>query len=169
MNLISLQIWNNANMVKLLWNLSGKADNIWIRWIHYYYIKPDNHMTMSITTTCSWILKVILKQRAKAQQTQVLQKADNNKKFPTNNMYHAIKDYHQEPLCRKLCYGNMARPRAEFAQWIVCPEKLASRERLHRFRLIANDKCCFCSSVEILKHIFFKCIALNKIQKEVMC
>lgn len=126
-------------------------------------------MAVPIKMTCSWILKAILNQRVKTQETQVWKKADSNKKFPTKNMYHASEECHQEPIWRKLCYGNMATPRAQFVLWIACHEKLTTRERMHKFRLIANDKCCFFYSVETLKHIFFECTTLDKIYKEVLC
>lgn len=33
-NVVSLKEWNKANMAKLLWNLSGKKDNLWINWVN---------------------------------------------------------------------------------------------------------------------------------------
>ncbi|XP_058760311.1 uncharacterized protein LOC131633630 [Vicia villosa] len=32
LNLIDLQTWNNTVMAKLLWNLSGKVDNMHVKW-----------------------------------------------------------------------------------------------------------------------------------------
>jgi hypothetical protein len=68
LNLISLDEWNRANLTKLLWNINNKADSLWIRWIHSYYIKHDQLMNMPVKQTCSWILKAILQQRGSPQQ-----------------------------------------------------------------------------------------------------
>lgn len=65
-------------------------------------------------------------------------------------------------LWRKLHYGNVAISQAQYILWNTCHENLTTRERLHRFKLITNDKYCFFSSIETLKHIFFECIALKK-------
>lgn len=35
-------------MVKLLWNLSCKADSLWIKWIHIYYFKNEQPMTVQV-------------------------------------------------------------------------------------------------------------------------
>jgi hypothetical protein len=67
LNLISLDEWNRANLTKLLWNINNKADSLWIRWIHSYYIKQDQLMNMYVKQTCSWILKAILQQRDSLQ------------------------------------------------------------------------------------------------------
>ncbi|KAK2401903.1 hypothetical protein QL285_051464 [Trifolium repens] len=63
LGLISLDEWNQANLAKLLWNIHSKADNLWIKWIHSYYVKQEQIMTMPVKQSCSWILKAILHQR----------------------------------------------------------------------------------------------------------
>jgi hypothetical protein len=63
LGLISLIEWNQANLAKLLWNIYSKADSLWIKWIHSYYIKNDHILTMPLKSTCSWILKAIIYQR----------------------------------------------------------------------------------------------------------
>lgn len=50
-------------MLKLLWNLSAKTDNLWVRWIHNYYMKHGELMDVQIKANDSWIMKDILKQR----------------------------------------------------------------------------------------------------------
>lgn len=63
LNIISLKEWNKANLIKLLWNLSGKADSLWIRWIHSYYTKGTNIMSAPVKIMCSLILKAVIWQR----------------------------------------------------------------------------------------------------------
>lgn len=64
LNIIDLDIWNTVTLLKLLWNLSDKADSLWERWIHTYYVKNQNIMDIEVTTNASWIVKEILNQRA---------------------------------------------------------------------------------------------------------
>lgn len=61
LNIITIEHWNKSNLIKLLWNLSGKCDNLWIKWIHYYYIKGRDLMKVSMKNNWSWIIKDILK------------------------------------------------------------------------------------------------------------
>lgn len=89
MNLISLDEWNRANMAKLLWNLNGKTDIMWIKWIHNYYIKKDQLMTMHMKDNYLWIFKNILKQRDAAQPMQGW--SSMRKKSETRRAYRYLK------------------------------------------------------------------------------
>lgn len=46
LNIIELGTWNNTTMLKLLWNLCRKFDNLWVKWVHSYHIKGDVLMDM---------------------------------------------------------------------------------------------------------------------------
>lgn len=48
LNVIDIEIWNKANLMKLLWNLSGKEDSLWVKWIQAYYIKNNNLMEWKV-------------------------------------------------------------------------------------------------------------------------
>ncbi|KAF1864425.1 hypothetical protein Lal_00021846 [Lupinus albus] len=64
LNIIDLNTWNSVTMMKLLWNLCGKANNLSVKWLHTYYIKNGDVMQMESKPSHSWIIKAILKQRA---------------------------------------------------------------------------------------------------------
>ena len=38
-NIILITLWNMVAITKLLWDLANKADKLWVRWVHTYYIK----------------------------------------------------------------------------------------------------------------------------------
>lgn len=63
LNIIGLQVWNRANMVKNLWNLQTKADSLWIQWLHNYYMKGVDIRSIQVKQSTSWILKNILNLR----------------------------------------------------------------------------------------------------------
>lgn len=56
LNIINLEVWNKAAIGKLLWSLNQHKDIIWIRWVHGYYIKQQDVMTMRIPMQSSWSL-----------------------------------------------------------------------------------------------------------------
>lgn len=31
--------WNEAVMVKYVWNIANKEDNLWVKWVNHVYIK----------------------------------------------------------------------------------------------------------------------------------
>ncbi|KAG5589533.1 hypothetical protein H5410_040047 [Solanum commersonii] len=59
LNLINIQIWNKAAIAKTCWDLAHKADKLWIRWIHNFYIQEQSYHISSTTTT--GILDVTIK------------------------------------------------------------------------------------------------------------
>ncbi|KAG5071226.1 hypothetical protein JHK86_006437 [Glycine max] len=62
----------------------------------------------------------------------------------------------------KLILHNRARPRAIFTLWMICHENLATKARLHRFGMLNNNQCVFCTEVETIDHLFFDCFMLKK-------
>ncbi|CAK8572717.1 unnamed protein product [Lathyrus sativus] len=44
LNFVDIEVWNKTTLMKLLWNLSGKEDSLWVKWIQTYYIKTNDLM-----------------------------------------------------------------------------------------------------------------------------
>ncbi|XP_058782985.1 uncharacterized protein LOC131657628 [Vicia villosa] len=63
MNIIDLEFWNKVTMMKLLWDLRKKIDNLWVLWLHTYYNKGQNLMSMEVRKDSTWIVKGVMKAR----------------------------------------------------------------------------------------------------------
>lgn len=63
LNIIYLENWNKACLIKLLWNMHGKSNSMWIKWIYCYYVKDQDIQNMAVRSNSSWTLKSILKIR----------------------------------------------------------------------------------------------------------
>ncbi|PNX94562.1 ribonuclease H [Trifolium pratense] len=136
LNIIDLEVWNRITLLKLLWNLSGKSDNLWKKWVHVYYIKNQHIMEARVPDNASWIMKAIMQQREDIRQNQVWIEIFNTPKFKMKKMYMAVHDRAQKVVWRTLFYGNVARPRALITLWLACHERLATRDRLHKYGAI---------------------------------
>ena len=68
LNLKDLIVWNKVDVAKHMWAISKKQDRLWIKWIHAYYIKQNNPLTMAIPVRLSWALKKILASRETIQE-----------------------------------------------------------------------------------------------------
>lgn len=167
LNIISLREWNQTTMIKLLWNLCGKVDSLWIKWIHSYYIKKYNIWFVTIRSICSWIMKAVLMQRINLQQNQTWQRMLQDPNFYTRKVYHNLKMPQQTVPWRKMVSNSIARSRAIFIVWLACQDRLSTKERLHRFGFIDNDSCIFCDQQENLQHLFFQCLKMKNIWKKV--
>jgi hypothetical protein len=153
LNLISLEEWNQVNLAKLLWNINSKADSLWIRWIHIYYIKNDALLTMPVSNSCSWIWKVILKQRDTLLQIQGWEHMKG--KMITRMVYKLLRVDYPSVAWKVTMYHNFARPRAIFTFWLACHGRLTTKDRLRKFGLNVEVTCCFCNHEETVDHLFF--------------
>lgn len=113
--------------MKLLWNLSDKADKLWVRWLHDYYIKGLNVMEFIPKSNCSWIFKSILKNRTYVAQSRVWNGLHSGAKFPTSKMYHEIREEKSKVEWRRFHLCNRARPGAVFLSWMCLHGRIAKR------------------------------------------
>jgi hypothetical protein len=51
---------------------------------------------------------------------------------------------------------------------MACHGRLPTKDRLNRFGVTIDDKCCFCPKEESLNHLFFGCIGLRNIWWKVL-
>ncbi|CAK8578548.1 unnamed protein product [Lathyrus sativus] len=170
MNIINLEIWSIVTMLKLIWNICNKADNMWVRWVHTYYFKNKSVMEMSVKPDSSWIMKTTLKARDMIPPIQ--QKWDEmlaKGKFHMSSIYRELnKGDEEEKIWRKLMYGNVARPRVIMTLWLICHQRLATKDRCMRYGKVENNTCCFCETEETITHLFFECPTMKGIWKDVL-
>ncbi|XP_058752915.1 uncharacterized protein LOC131626112 [Vicia villosa] len=67
-----------------------------------------------------------------------------------------------------LFFQNRASPRANFILWLTSLGRLSTKDRLVRFGLIQDTKCCFCQQMETMQHLFFACDYSSKIWEEML-
>ena len=52
--------------------------------------------------------------------------------------------------------------------WLTCHQKLATKTRLVRYGIVANNTCCFCDAEETTAHLFFGCTTMRKVWKDIL-
>ncbi|CAK8563733.1 unnamed protein product [Lathyrus sativus] len=108
-------------MLKLLWNLSGKFDSLWVKWVHTYYFKHCDFMTAIPTSYQSWIMKKIMTSRDNICTVQHIWDEKLAKdKFSMKSMYMLIRYDVPKVSWYQLLRGNGARPRAAMTLWLAC-------------------------------------------------
>ncbi|CAK8541096.1 unnamed protein product [Lathyrus sativus] len=170
LNLLNLQVWNNVLLLKCLWNLCNKTDNLWVKWVHTHYLKENSVMNYEIKAYNSWIVRGILKQHNNMEVIQnEWEQIINAQKFKASVLYKVLIDDGTRVLWGKLIKFNKARPRAVFCLWQACHGKLATKDRLKRFGMIKDNSCKLCHAEdETLNHLFFSYQETKHIWKEVL-
>ncbi|CAK8534098.1 unnamed protein product [Lathyrus sativus] len=169
LNVLDLVVWNSMFMMKLLWNISMKTDDLWVRWIHAYYLKNEDVMYRMVKNSDSIIFKTILMQRENIGTMQ----GDWNEmvqagRFIGRRMYANLLPATPKVAWSRLILHNRARPRAIYTLWMTCHGKLATKVRLNRFGMVDNNQCVFCPAAETIDHLFFDCATLRKIWVEIL-
>ncbi|CAK8530499.1 unnamed protein product [Lathyrus sativus] len=169
LNVMNLEMWNSMFVIKLLWNIYAKSDDLWVRWLHAYYLRHEDILTRMVKGSDSGIFKAILIQRDNLMTIQstwdaMLQLG----KFHGGKVYQSLLPLTPNVPWAKLILHNRARPRAIITLWMICHGKLATKSRLFRFGMISNNKCAFCIEEEIIDHLFFCCVELKQIWSGVL-
>ncbi|GAU34735.1 hypothetical protein TSUD_17080 [Trifolium subterraneum] len=120
---------------------------------------PDN---------ASWIIKAIMQHRDDIHQNQVWLEMLNAPKFSMKKMYMAVYDRAQSVVWRTLFYGNMARPRAPVNLWLACHERLATRDRLHKYGSTDTTRYCFCNADETQQRLMCNCSETKGIWRKIL-
>ncbi|KAH1256677.1 putative ribonuclease H protein [Glycine max] len=163
--IINLQVWNIVSLMKCLWNICRNSENLWVMWVHTYYLKGNDAIAAFVRPNSSWILKNIMNQRDKLGQIQQhWDQALSRQKFPMSAMYHGLTEDHQRVPWRSVMCGNKARLRAVICLWLACHKKLSTKDRLRRFGMIKSSDCSICNCAdESINHLFFNCSGTREI------
>ena len=161
LGIVDICAWNKANMSKLMWAVSLKADKLWVKWVHAYYIKRNNIRTYELPVDASWILKGILK-------TRKLEGFDPDQPMKTKILYNKIRHSYQQKPWKRLIIENKARPRAVFITWLYLWKRLSTKDRLLKFGIVDNMICPLCDADESNTHLFFECCRPLSIWKKLM-
>ncbi|XP_058753184.1 uncharacterized protein LOC131626385 [Vicia villosa] len=168
LNLVDLNCWNKATIIKLLWNLQAKADKLWVMWMHVYYLKGQPIDTWRMPTNCSWIMKKMMSYRADMHHSTYWNNSLQTGKYITKYMYHELRGEKPPTPWYKIFYHNAARPRARFIMWLALWDGLPTKSRLARFGIITDGACVFCKKEETQEHLLFDCVVTGDIWRQIL-
>lgn len=84
------------------------------------------------------------------------QQVTQDNKFITKLVYHNLIETQPLVQRRKLLFNNVARPRACFTLWLVCQNRLTTKDKLYRFGMIDNKCYGFCDQRKTIQHFLFR-------------
>lgn len=157
-NLINMAVWNQAASLKLLWNLASKADKMWVRWVHTYYIKNQNIWDFQVPSKCTWNLKRILKGRQLVNGDNGWQPFLKNGEFSIQKAYMNIRPAGSKVSWCRVIHNNAATPKSRFICWLAAQNRLPTADKLTQWTILDDDSCRICGACkETVTHLFFEC------------
>lgn len=109
-----------------------KQDRLWIKELHFYYIKHHNILTIYIPNRLSCYIKKILASRQiflEYQVTSMLMAPF----FSIKKLYLKIQGEHTQVRWKRIICNNKASPRALFVTWSARHSRLATKARLFKW------------------------------------
>ncbi|XP_056685901.1 uncharacterized protein [Spinacia oleracea] len=157
-NLKDLPLWNKSAVAKHCWALSLKDDKLWVKWIHTYYVKHNDFWTMPIPNGLSWSLKKIWQQRETLSSSDDMQKFVISGKFNIQRLYNHLRQQGESVRWKRIVCNSHASPKSAFIVWLALQDRLATKDRLRRWNIIADSVCSLCHNTdESRDHLFFEC------------
>lgn len=163
LNILDINAWNKAAIVKLLWNICRKKDTLWVRWIHCYYGR-NRVLYEDVPKQASWIVQRILKASKYVEVVgSNITEFKEMEHFSIKQMYLKIRGDFQKVEWRRLACNNMCSPR------MAALYKLYTKDRLIKWKMGVDLKCHLCSVAdESHSHLFFACSVATQVWKKLL-
>ncbi|XP_074300942.1 uncharacterized protein LOC141632281 [Silene latifolia] len=82
----------------------------------------------------------------------------DQKGYSVSSGYEWIRNKEQKVGWVKLVWNNRALPKHRFMAWLIFRNSLNLKDRLFRFGVCSDDKCCVCNAgKETVRHLFQQC------------
>ncbi|XP_021747410.1 uncharacterized protein LOC110713262 [Chenopodium quinoa] len=168
-NVLSLPIWNKAGVTKLLWDLSHKADNLWVKWFHIYYFKGRDCWDFPIPMKCSWVLRKNLQCREVVDSVGGWGNFVQGTVMKIRKLYAFLRPQSQKVDWRRLVCNNRATPKSVFILLLVLWNRLVTKDRLLTWNIHCDPICLLClQKAETVQHLLFECSYAHKVWKDVL-
>ncbi|XP_060180625.1 uncharacterized protein LOC132610342 [Lycium barbarum] len=159
-----MYIRNRATIAKHWWDIEHKQDKMWIRWIHTYYIKQQAMESVQVPKQASWLVRKIFEARHLINQMPI---QPTRKSLIRQIYYQSITARTTVPW-KCMMFQNAARPKAVFTIWLQLLGRLLTVERLAKWRIEVEPKCCLCQMHdETREHLFVQCEFTKKVRRRV--
>ncbi|RAL49224.1 hypothetical protein DM860_014442 [Cuscuta australis] len=160
-------IWNNALLCKLLWNLATKKDSLWVKWVHNVYIKHDNVWLWQPKKRHSVLLKRIAYVRE-----LLVQKLDNRNSsleaalqtfcigdnLIPSKVYDFLRAKTNPKPWMAFIWHSTIPPKCSFTMWLAFRRRLPTKTNLEFLGI--PMECALCGvELEEIDHLFFDCWA----------
>lgn len=160
MGIRSLLQWNQVAVGKYVWAIANKKDNLFVKWIHNVYLVKNSWWDYQVNANSSWVWRKIVEVK-----NQIKEKIDFDKfvksEYSVQWGVELLTASQREPRVTwsKLVWERVSLPKHRFILWLVCLQRLKTREQLAHFGMQVDQSCLLCGAdIENIQHLFFNCV-----------
>ncbi|XP_021717782.1 uncharacterized protein LOC110685546 [Chenopodium quinoa] len=155
-NVIELCDWNIAAICKVLWDITHKADSLWVKWLHVYYFKAKDFWTAAIPQKGSWVLRKLMKYRSLIKDLGGWNSVTGNNKVQIKKVYAKLRQQADKVPWKRIICNNSASLRSVFMLWLANWNRLMTKDRILTWNQACDPICFMClQENESVQHLFF--------------
>ncbi|XP_057249344.1 uncharacterized protein LOC130590806 [Beta vulgaris subsp. vulgaris] len=151
--------WNVAAIGKHVWQITAKADLLWIKWVHSVYIKESSWWEYQAPTKASWCWKNICKVKDQMKQAYTGDKWLNvDAQYTIKSGYQWLHPEGEKNRWHHWVWNSFNIPKHSMIAWMAMKGKLKTRDKLMSIGISRVDTCALCElDTETSQHLFFRC------------
>ncbi|VFQ61358.1 unnamed protein product [Cuscuta campestris] len=151
LGLKNLLKWNQACLMKLLWDIANKKDTIWVKWIHNKYLKGSSVWDYTTKPDDCYYWKKLV-------QTRCLFMGMNMTScYTVKEGYNWLVGSNPKVEWFDMVWNKWSIPKHCFITWLIWRGRLLTKDRLSRF-INLDTTCGLCNNgVESVDHLFCSC------------
>ncbi|XP_060972340.1 uncharacterized protein LOC133038266 [Cannabis sativa] len=147
--------WNKAAMGKYIWAIANKEDSLWMRWINSVYLHNGDWWAYETSSQTSWYWRCLLRlkdQFKMSNQPMMLQQ------YTISTGYKLLVQNPPKLQWTRQVWSRLNAPKHCFILWLAMHQRLKTRDRLFKMKIITDTTCIFCCDrSETAEHLFFAC------------
>ncbi|VFQ75989.1 unnamed protein product [Cuscuta campestris] len=161
LGLKNLLKWNQACLMKLLWDIANKKDTLWVKWIHNKYLKGSSVWDYTTKPDDCYYWKKLV-------QTRCLFMGMNMTScYTVKEGYNWLVGSNPKVEWFDMVWNKWTIPKHCFITWLIWRGRLLTKDRLSRF-INLDTTCGLCNNgVESVDHLFCSCALARLILEDI--
>ncbi|CAL1376155.1 unnamed protein product [Linum trigynum] len=156
--------WNQACVIRHIWNLLAVSGSLWVAWVKKYRLKTRSIWEITGQSAGTWIWRKILKSR-EGVQSHISGSGESlawdNRVLPRYSVklvWKAIRESQEEVDWYKVVWGKPFSPKHSLLLWLVILNRITTKEKLQSWGLTDDSSCGLCpGGIETRDHLFSGC------------
>ncbi|XP_060969974.1 uncharacterized protein LOC133037150 [Cannabis sativa] len=155
---MSIHEWNKAAIIKNIWAIASKKDNVWVKSVHNVYINNESWWEYKAPTQSSWYWRKLVELKDEWKE-QINHTQFTAQSYKISKVYKLLTTANDQCHWSKQVWSRMNIPKHSSLLWLAMLDRLKTRQRLVKFQITTDAQCILCdASEETVSHLFFCCI-----------
>lgn len=174
LGLRDFKTWNSALLTKYIWDIHGRKESLWLRWIDHVYLghlsfwetQPKKGMSVMFKRFLAIRDELLVRSGSPDGVISWLQECLHSGTLSVSAVYHALRPKANRQPWFKTVWCTLTPPKYAFCLWLAIRGRLRTTDRLQFMDI--DTRCPFCGlAPESISHLFFECPHTRRVWHEI--